>query len=126
MSEKSKGSLFQIFRHYVTVETHFFCIFENFVCSEKDSKRSPFSVLTFCNKMDVKKSQTDFSKGIISVLKLGFLRPSTLCPIFFSMTSVFMRVFFLICFHRSSPQFLPETKRSRFSALCDFTEEFQF
>ena len=77
-------------------------------------QRFPLIFLKFCNTMDVWKSQTaplsqfsalwDFFKWIIFVLKLGFLRPSTLYPIFvFLRTGVFsMRLFFLICFHRSS------------------------
>ena len=49
---------------------------------------------------------------------------------FFPNTGVFYATF-LICFHRSSPQFLLETKRfasiknsSRFSALCDLPDAF--
>ena len=82
--------------------------------------------------MDVKKSQRtplsqfsalwDFSKVIIFVLKLGFLRPSTL------KTGVFyMRLFQFFSSKSPPPQFLPKMKRfatvkdsSRFSALCDF------
>ena len=87
--------------------------------------------------MDVKKSQRtplsqfsalwDFSKVIIFVLKLGFLRPSTLYPIFFQRPVFFICDFFNFFFIEVSPQFLPKMKRfatlkdsSRFSALCDF------
>ena len=51
--------------------------------------------------------------------------------VFFYKDRCFYASFFLICFHRSSPQFLLETKRfasikncSRFSALCDLPENF--
>ena len=91
--------------------------------------------------MEVKKSQSPpftvfgivrFSKGIIFVFKLGFLRPSTLYPIFvFFKAGVFSMRLFKIRFHRSPPHFLQETKRfgsvkdsSTFSALCDLPETF--
>ena len=51
--------------------------------------------------------------------------------VFFFKDRCFYASFFLICFYRSSPQFLLETKRfasikncSRFSALCDLPENF--
>ena len=49
----------------------------------------------------------DFSNRIIFVLKLGFLRPSTLYPIFvfFKDRCFFYATFFLICFHRSPLNF---------------------
>ena len=50
---------------------------------------------------------------------------------FFEFRRFFQCHFFLICFHRSSSQFLLETKRfasikdsSRFSALCDLPQTF--
>ena len=118
--------------------------FHNF-CFRKVFKvsRVPIRIFKkFCNRMDVKKiskgppsqfsTLSDFSQWIIFVLNLGFLRPSTLCPIlFFFKDRCFYASFFLICFYRSSPQFLLETKRfasikncSRFSALCDLPENF--
>ena len=55
-----------------------------------------------------------FTTILISILffqlKLGFLKPSTLYPIFFK-PAFFLCDFFLICFHRSPPQILLETKR---------------
>ena len=116
-----------------------------FLIFSKIFRKTPnglFSFLNFCNRMDVKKSQRaplsqlsalccEFSKEIVFVLKVGFLNASTLYPIcfFFQRPVFFLCDFFLICFHRSRPQFLPETKRfasikgcSRFSALCDLPE----
>ena len=71
-----------------------------------------------------------FSKGIIFELKLGFLRSSTLYPIFVVLKdrSFFYATFLKICFTEAAPQFLIETKRfarvkdSRFSALCDLPD----
>ena len=108
--------------------------FENF---SKSPNGSPSIFLKYRKRMDVKKSQRtplpqfsalwDFSKVIIFVLKLGFLRPSTLYPIFFSKTGVFHMRLFQFFFIEVPPQFLPKMKgfatlkdSSRFSALCDF------
>ena len=64
------------------------------------------------------------------MLKLGFLSPSMLYPIFVKKDRCFFYATFLKnCFTEAPPQFLPETKRfarvkdsSRFSALCDLPE----
>ena len=139
MLENPKLFLFQIFQHYETVKISHFFVFlsKNF---RKTPNGPPSFFWKFCNRMDVKKSQRapflqfsalwDFSKGIIFLLKIGFLRPSTLYPIFvFLKDRYFFCDFFEICFHRSPPQFLEETKRfaspkdsSRFLALCDLPE----
>ena len=70
-------------------------IFRNFATEWmlKNLKVPPFTVFGIVR----------FFNRIIFVLKLAFLRPSTLYPIFeFLKTAVFsMRLFFLICFHRS-------------------------
>ena len=76
-----------------------------------------------------------FSKGIIFVLKLGFLRPGTLYPIFVVLKDrcFFYATFLKMCFTEAPAQFLPETKRfarvkdfSRFSALCDLPETIKY
>ena len=117
----------------------FVFFFENF--SLKTPKSPPSIFLKSCNRMDVKKSQrvpsftvsgiVTFSKRIIFVLKLGFLRSGTLYPIFVVLKDrcFFCATFLKICFTEAPPRFLPETKRfarvkdsSRFSALCDLPE----
>ena len=96
--------------------------------------------LKFCNRMDVKKSQRDplYSFRHCEIFrnfrqKLGFLRPSTLCPIFvfFFKDRCFYASFFSNLFSSKLPSILLETKRfasikncSRFSALCDLPETF--
>ena len=70
-------------------------------------------------------------KRNIFVLKLGFLRPSTLNPIFVFLKDwcFFYATFLKFVFIEAPLQFLQETKRfasvkdsSRFSALCDLPE----
>ena len=112
----------KFFERLQTVSLQFFEILQQNGCL-KISKGPPlqFSALW------------DFSKGIIFVLKLGFLRPSTLYPIFvfFKRPVFFLCGFFKFYFHRSPPQFSQETKlftrvkeSSTFSALCDLPETF--
>ena len=94
--------------------------FENF---SKSSNGPPQFFLKYRKRMDVKKSQRtplsqfsalwDFSKVIIFVLKLGFLRPSTLYPIFFSKTGVFHMRLFQFFFHRSSPSIFTKNGDSK-------------
>ena len=84
--------------------------FENF---SKSPNGPPSFFLKYRKRMDVKKSQRtplsqfsalwDFSKVIIFVLKLGFLKPSTLYPIFFSKTGVFDMRLFQFFFSSKSP-----------------------
>ena len=98
MLKNTKRSPFSDFSHYETTIkiSHFL----------KKLQRVPLQFLKFCNRMDVKKSQrvpsftvfgiVRFFKGNNFVLKLGFLRPSTLYQIFvlFFLTGVFsMRLF---------------------------------
>ena len=118
----------------------FYVFFRKFF---KDSKRSPSIFWNFATEWMLKKSLRapapllqlsalwDFSRGIIFVLKLGFLRPSTLYLVFKD------RCFFYVTSYKNwslrspSPQFLQETKHfanvkdsSMFSALCDIPETF--
>ena len=95
---EAEGSHF--FRHYET-----FRLCEAFEIFWMSPKSPPFNFLIFCNRTNVENPKGsffsefpalwDFSKGIIFVLKFGFLRPSMLYPIFFSKkTGVFsMRLF---------------------------------
>ena len=102
----------------------YFCFVRLFSANSfNDPKWSPFIFFLFCKRMDVKKISKcpllqfsalwDFSNRIIFVLKIGFLRPSMLYPIF-----VFLRPPFFLCdfsnlFSSKPPQFLLETKRLR-------------
>ena len=118
--KNSKGSLLSdFFRHYETVKnSHFFRKFFEV------SNSPPSIFLNYRKRMDVKKSQRnpfsqfsalwDFSEVIIFVLKLGFLRPSTLYPIFFQRPNVFHMRLFQFFFHRSPPSIF--TKNETF---CD-------
>ena len=92
MLKNPKGSFFLIFRHYETAIkiSHFLFFFlEIFI---KDSKESPFNFWIFATEWMLKNLKgsplSQFpalwhsSKGIIFMLKLGFLRSGTLYPIF--------------------------------------------
>ena len=96
--KKSQRVSFQIFQHYETVKnSHFFRKFF------KVSKGSLQFFDIFKNRMAVNKSQRaplsqftalqDFSKLVVFVLKLGFLSPSTLYPIFFKDRYFFYAIF---------------------------------
>ena len=97
--------------------SHFF---ENF----SKYPNGPTSIfLNYRKRMDVEKSQRtplsqfsalwDFSKVIIFVLKLGFLRPSTLYSIFFQRPVFFICDFFIF-FHRS-----PSSIFTKNETFCD-------
>ena len=92
-------------------------IFLNFTTMVvKTSQRAPFYSFRHCEQF-----QNEYF-----CLKIRFSEAQHYIRFFFKRPAFFLCYFFLICFHRSPPQFLLKMKRfasikdsSRFSALCD-------